>query len=170
MLYNTLLNRKSDAAGKKAWVDQLDSKLATREEIVEGFIHSNEFIGICGEYGIFTTAAEAFAARLYTKCLGRSYDKKGLKAWADLLHSRKIGGGEAAKGFFFSDEFQNLKLDNKEFVTRCYRTFLNREPDAQGLANWMNVLAKSNDRASVLDGFIGSSEYAKLCVSYGIDK
>ena len=111
MLYNTLLNRKSDAAGKKAWVDQLDSKLATREEIVEGFIHSNEFIGICGEYGIFTTAAEAFAARLYTKCLGRSYDKKGLKAWADLLHSRKIGGGEAAKGFFFSDEFQNLKLE-----------------------------------------------------------
>ena len=170
MLYNTLLNRKSDAAGKKAWVAQLDNKLATREEIVEGFIHSNEFIGICGEYGIFTTAAEAFAARLYTKCLGRSYDKKGLKAWADLLHSRKIGGGEAAKGFFFSDEFQNLKLDNKEFVTRCYRTFLNREPDAQGLANWMNVLAQSNDRASVLDGFIGSSEYAKLCVSYGIDK
>ena len=170
MLYNTLLNRKSDAAGKKAWVAQLDNKLATREEIVEGFIHSNEFIGICGEYGIFTTAAEAFAARLYTKCLGRSYDKKGLKAWADLLHSRKIGGGEAAKGFFFSDEFQNMKLDNKEFVTRCYRTFLNREPDAQGLANWMNVLAQSNDRASVLDGFIGSSEYAKLCVSYGIDK
>ena len=72
MLYNTLLNRKSDAAGKKAWVAQLDGKLATREEIVEGFIHSNEFIGICGEYGIFTTAAEAFAARLYTKCLGRS--------------------------------------------------------------------------------------------------
>ena len=169
MLYATLLNRKSDATGKKAWVAQLNSGVS-REEIVEGFIHSNEFIGICGEYGIFTTAAEAFAARLYTECLGRSYDKKGLKAWADLLHSRKIGGGEAAKGFFFSDEFQNLKLDNKEFVTRCYRTFLNREPDAQGLANWMNVLAQSNDRASVLDGFIGSSEYAKLCVSYGIDK
>ena len=43
MLYNTLLDRKSDAAGKKAWVAQLDSGKATREDIVEGFIHSNEF-------------------------------------------------------------------------------------------------------------------------------
>ncbi|MEQ2756923.1 DUF4214 domain-containing protein, partial [Hominifimenecus microfluidus] len=45
MLYATLLNRKSDATGKKAWVAQLNSGVS-REEIVEGFIHSNEFIGI----------------------------------------------------------------------------------------------------------------------------
>ena len=168
MLYNTLLGRNSDAAGKKAWTVQLDKGIANREQIVEGFIHSPEFISICRKTNIFTTAAEAFAARLYTKCLGRDYDKAGLLAWSTLLHSQAIGGGEAAKGFFFSDEFKKMNLDDKEFVSRCYRTFLNREPDAKGLADWMRVLAESKDRESILDGFIGSDEYAKLCVSYGI--
>ena len=87
-----------------------------------------------------------------------------------LLHSHTIGGGEAAKGFFFSDEFLKKDLSNEEFVIRCYRTLLNREPDAQGLADWIRVLAQNQSRASVLDGFIDSSEYAKLCVSYGIDR
>ena len=168
MLYNTLLGRNSDAAGKKAWTAQLDKGIANREQIVEGFIHSPEFISICRKTNIFTTAAEAFAARLYTKCLGRDYDKAGLLAWSTLLHSQAIGGGEAAKGFFFSPEFEKMNLDDKEFVSRCYRTFLNREPDAKGLADWMRVLAESKDRESILDGFIGSDEYAKLCVSYGI--
>ena len=169
MLYNTLMNRKSDAAGKKAWVAQLDSKKATREDIVEGFIHSSEFTGICEKYDIFATAAEAFASRLYTECLGRKYDKAGLKAWAAKLHSHEIGGGEAAKGFFFSNEFQKQNVSDKEFVARCYRTFLNREPDAAGQADWLKVLAGTN-RENVVNGFIGSDEYAKLCVSYGIDK
>lgn len=170
MLYLTLLDRPSDATGKNAWVAQLNKGEASREQIVEGFIHSNEFTGICRESGIYATAAEAFASRLYTKCLDRSYDAAGLKAWADLLHSHTIGGGEAAKGFFFSDEFLKKDLSNEEFVIRCYRTLLNREPDAQGLADWIRVLAQNQSRASVLDGFIDSSEYAKLCVSYGIDR
>ena len=169
MLYNTLLGRKSDAAGKKAWVAQVNAGVS-REEIVEGFIHSNEFTGLCKKDGIYATAAEAFAARLYTKCLERNYDADGLKAWADLLHTRKIGGGEAAKGFFLSSEFLGKKLSDQEFVTRCYRTFLNREPDAQGLKDWNALLAKGDSRESILDGFIGSGEYAKLCVSYGIDR
>ena len=77
---------------------------------------------------------------------------------------------EAAKGFFLSSEFLGKKLSDQEFVTRCYRTFLNREPDAQGLKDWNALLAKGDSRESILDGFIGSGEYAKLCVSYGIDR
>ncbi|WP_349167940.1 DUF4214 domain-containing protein, partial [Hominifimenecus microfluidus] len=170
MLYNTLLDRKSDAAGKKAWVAQLDSGKATREDVVEGFIHSNEFIGICDEFGIFTTAAEAFASRLYTKCLGRKYDKSGLKSWADLLHNHKISGGAAAKGFFLSNEFIKKNYSDEEFVARCYRTFLNREADANGLMAWMLLLKKGQSRESILDGFIGSDEFTKLCAQYGIDR
>ena len=110
MLYATLLNRKSDATGKKAWVAQLNSGVS-REEIVEGFIHSNEFIGICGELWYLHYSCGSICSHACTpSAWAESYDKKGLKAWADLLHSRKIGGGEAAKGFFFSDEFaKNLK-------------------------------------------------------------
>ena len=170
MLYNTLMGRKSDAAGKAAWVAQLDNKNATREKIVEGFIHSDEFIGICDEYGIFTTAAEAFASRLYTECLGRKYDKAGLKAWADKLHAREIGGGEAAKGFFLSNEFTKKNYSDEEFIARCYRTFLNREADKQGLADWTTLLKKNGSREEILNGFIGSDEFTKLCAQYNIDR
>ncbi|MCC2232654.1 DUF4214 domain-containing protein, partial [Lachnospiraceae bacterium CLA-AA-H215] len=95
---------------------------------------------------------------------------KGLKAWADLLHSRKIGGGEAAKGFFLSNEFIKKNYSDEEFVARCYRTFLNREADANGLMAWMLLLKKGQSRESILDGFIGSDEFTKLCAQYGIDR
>ena len=170
MLYNTLLNRKSDANGRKAWVNQLTSGKETREGIVEGFIHSDEFNKICDAYGIYPTAAEAFASRLYTKCLGRDYDKAGLKAWGNLLHTRQIGGGEAAKGFFFSPEFVNKNLSDTEFVTRCYRTFLGREADTNGLNSWVQLLQTGSSREDILEGFIGSDEYGKLCISYGINR
>ena len=78
---HTLLNRKSDATGKKAWVAKLNSGKVSREEIVEGFIHSNEFIGICDELSVSTQQRQRHLQPVcISKCLGRDYDKKGLKS------------------------------------------------------------------------------------------
>ena len=169
MLYGTLLNRKPDAAGKNAWIQKL-AEGASREEVTEGFFHSMEFQKICARYGIFTTSAEAFVSRLYTVCLERKADITGLNSWSSLLHSRTIGGAEAAKGFFNSTEFTGRKLSDKEFISCCYRTLLNREADAQGLKDWVSVLNSGESRDFVLNGFIGSAEYGKLCSVYGIDR
>ena len=50
-LYEAFMGRGSDAAGKKMWVDLLNTGW-TREQVFDGFVGSQEFTGICNSYGI----------------------------------------------------------------------------------------------------------------------
>ena len=59
---------------------------------------------------------------------------------------------------------------DRNFVTICYRTYLNREPDAAGLESWLVRLNAGDSRDRILDGFIYSIEYGELCTSYGINR
>ena len=45
-----------------------------------------------------------------------------------------------------------------------------READKQGLADWTALLKKNGSREEILDGFIGSDEFTKLCAQYNIDR
>ena len=181
MLYNTMMGRKSDAAGKAAWVKQLDNG-CTRLGVMAGFVGSDEFSKICASYGIqrgtITSTAvtdqnpdvTAFVCRMYTVVLGRNYDPNGLDAWTAKLLKREIGGGELSMGFFHSQEFLSKAVSDRNFVTICYRTYLNREPDAAGLESWLVRLNAGDSRDRILDGFIYSIEYGELCTSYGINR
>ena len=51
VLYQVLLGRGADAAGKADWVAQLKAG-KDRMDVFRGFVHSKEFDGICAEYGI----------------------------------------------------------------------------------------------------------------------
>ncbi|WP_434309613.1 DUF4214 domain-containing protein [Hominifimenecus sp. rT4P-3] len=180
MLYRTMMNRQSDAAGKQSWLRLLKSGV-TRHYVFAGFVYSQEFQNVCRSYGIdrgdYTLGevvdqnadVTAFASRMYTVVLERPYDKEGLSDWTRLLLSHEMGGGELSKGFFNSREFGNKHLSDRDFVTICYRTYLNREPDSRGLNDWLAVLGRGSSREEVLDGFIWSREFGKLCNEYGIN-
>lgn len=51
IMYKTLLGRASDEAGKKDWVNRLNSG-QTRDDVLKGFVYSPEFAKLCAEYGI----------------------------------------------------------------------------------------------------------------------
>ncbi|HOO49566.1 MAG TPA: DUF4214 domain-containing protein, partial [Saccharofermentans sp.] len=51
ILYNVCLNRAPDPDGLNNWVTALDNG-ADRLEVFRGFAHSDEFTGICNNYGI----------------------------------------------------------------------------------------------------------------------
>ncbi|MGN0638130.1 MAG: DUF4214 domain-containing protein [Huintestinicola sp.] len=122
------------------------------------------------EYAPFAPdPAEAFVERLYVDLLGRSSDPKGK---ANHVSSIKSGRSacDVAKGFVLSTELANKKLTNKEFVTRMYKTFLNRTPDAGGLARWTAALDNGCSYGYVLQGFGKSAEFTRLCASYGITR
>ena len=51
ILYNVCLNRAPDADGLNNWVTALNNG-ADRLEVFRGFAHSDEFTGICNNYGI----------------------------------------------------------------------------------------------------------------------
>ncbi len=51
LLYNTMMGRPSDEAGKQYWLSCMAGGM-TKEQVLNGFIVSPEFTGICATYGI----------------------------------------------------------------------------------------------------------------------
>jgi len=189
-LYNALLGRDADEEGLKNWTDQLNHG-ASRESIVNGFLQGGEFTQICYNFGItrgngvvvpaqggtiqtgpciegdgMDGLIQNFAARMYTTCLGRQYDEN-IKNWINALYNG-VSGSTVAQGFFFSDEFKNNNYCNKHFVKRLYLTLMNRDADDAGLKNWTTLLNNGASRESIMNGFIESQEFTKLCADYGI--
>ncbi|MCQ2528011.1 MAG: DUF4214 domain-containing protein [Saccharofermentans sp.] len=114
------------------------------------------------------TGVEGFCERLYTKALGRASDPNGVKSWVDAIKGG-ADGARAAYGFFFSPEFTSKNYSNTEYVTRLYRTFMDREPDTAGLNAWVDALNKGATREQVFYGFVNSIEWANICLQYGIE-
>jgi hypothetical protein len=53
-------------------------------------------------------------------------------------------------------------------LTILYQAFFDRDPDPGGRDVWLAELNSGKDRGDVLDGFLGSLEFSKLCKSFGI--
>jgi len=181
-LYKTFFDRESDAAGKKGWVDAIKTGKMTRAIVVENFIESTEWCNVCATYGVRSGAqwhkaefasknAINFATRLYTCCLGRDPEEKGLQYWSLALTNLEQTGCSAAKEFFKGQEFSNLKLKDDEYIRRLYTTFMDREPEASEVAYWAGELAGGTQtRDSVLSFFGQSEEFTKICKKYGIER
>ena len=109
-----------------------------------------------------------FVERLYTVALGRNSDPSGKQNWIDAITLRGETGASAARGFLYSPEFLNKDASNEEFVAVLYRTFFDREPDQAGFNAWVGALRNGTPKQEVIEGFINSTEWANLCLRYGI--
>ena len=180
LLYNVMMGRPSDAAGKADWLYKLENGVG-REGVFKGFADSTEFDIICNSYGIIrgtitvsegrdkNTGLTTFVARLYTKALGRQYEVAGLNDWCDrIISGRWTINDVSTTGFFNSQEFYNRNLSNSEYVKVLYRTFFDREYDQGGYDYWMEKLAAGTNRNEVLKGFANSQEFANLKKSFGL--
>ena len=180
ILYRTFFDREPEQAGYDAWVAVLNNG-TPKQEVIEGFINSTEWANLCLFYGIRNGGTGVpsitvepneqtidFARRLYTTCLCRNADENGLMAWARQLANQRDSGRGAAHGFFFSNEFINQNVSNEDYVTRLYRTFMNREPEQAGYEAWVARLNEGASREEVFDGFAQSIEFARICAAYGI--
>ena len=181
VLYKTFFDRdaEADPDGFNFWMNSL--KTQGRDTVVEGFINSTEWCNVCARYGVRSGAstakateasamATAFAERLYTKCLGRDAEPEGLKWWSLALTNLDVSGSTAARGFFESQEFIGFNTDEREYLTRLYRTFMGREPDDGGKNYWLDSMAQGMTREQVFDCFVSSPEFTDICKSYGIDR
>lgn len=152
----------------------------SREFVLRGFANSSEFQALCDAFGIksgslsVTQARDkspnltAFVNRLYTMLLKRNGDETGLNDWCSRILENRETPKQVAAGFVFSNEFKDAKLSNEEFVNRMYRTFLGREADAAGKADWLNRLAQGQSREKIFDGFADSTEFAGIVASFGL--
>lgn len=181
--YNAMLGRTPDDSGFNYWRTALESGMTTKA-IIAGFVGSDEFIALCNQYEIspgtyaVTEARDVnigiteFVSRLYTQALGRSYDVGGLNNWCEELNtnpSRPNILTVSTSGFFHSQEFLNKNLNNEEFVKVLYRTFLGREYDEAGLADWVGQLDRGEkNRDQVMEGFAYSPEFGNIMAQYGL--
>ena len=180
VLYKTFFDRDAaaDPDGFNFWLSKIDEW--GRERVIEGFIDSTEWCNICASYGVRSGAmtakatiasknATAFATRLYTECLGRDPEEGGLKYWSLSLTNQERTGTPAAKEFFYSEEFIGKGLNDNDYVTRFYKTFMGREPDDAGKAHWLNQLSSgSMNRDQVFDFFSTCEEFTDICNQYAI--
>ena len=158
--------------GVEALLPVLDTMISGYDPNTEGT--QNITITAQGMSGTFTInvvdPVKDFVSRLYTQVLGRQPDASGLNDWTAVLRSGKEQGAKVAQGFVDSDEFKKRNVSDTEYITILYRTFLNREPDSEGLNAWQSVLDSGLSRMHVLKGFAESDEFTKICSSYGITR
>ena len=178
-MYRTLLDREADEAGKAEWVSALDNG-CSYGYILNNFAGSQEFTNLCGSYGItagtYVTSEPrdvnpdltAFVSRMYTKALDRAYDVVGLNDWTNDYLTGAATAEKIAYGFIFSPEFVNKELPDENYVDVLYRTFFDREADAEGRADWLNEMADGASREDVLNGFLGSQEFANLKAGFNV--
>ncbi len=178
-LYRTFFGREADDEGRAFWVKKI--KESSKEAVVEGFINSEEWCNICASYGVRSGAqwakasvasknATDFASRLYTKCLGRDAEEGGLKYWSLALTNLEITGSQAAREFFYSDEFKGFNTSNEVYVVRMYETFMGREPEGEGKAYWIDYLNKGGSRDEMFNFFSTCPEFTEICASYSIER
>ena len=167
VLYQAFFNRDPDPAGWAGWMSELD-KGTDREHVLKGFIYAKEFNELCRSYGIIPNPVAAFVTRFYQLCLKRDPDITGQDGWVASLLSGANVGADVAEGFIFSQEFTKTVTSNEEYMRILYKAFFNRDPDAAGLAGWLEVLNGGTARIEILNGFIYSIEFGELCQKYGI--
>lgn len=112
----------------------------------------------------------AFVERMYTVALGRASDQSGIDYWTIQLMTHQSDGAKLSEFFIMSDEFKSKNYSNQNYLNVLYRTFFNREADAEGSAYWISQMQAGKTRRSILAGFVNSAEFDAICSSYGISR
>ena len=169
ILYKAFFNRIGDSGGLTNWISALNSG-KSRAYVLDGFLNSQEFYNLCQKYGIKPNFNDVinFVTRFYKEVLDRNPDKIGLDNWVRHLTNGTKSGADIAKGFIFSNEFQDRYVDDNKYLEILYRAFFNRVGDSGGINNWMRKLQNGTSRADILNGFLNSKEFLNLCKIYHI--
>lgn len=181
ILYSTMLNRPADEAGKAHWAGFLDHG-DVESVVINGFCGSQEFLGLCAEYGIeagsvapassqAVTGLEGFVIRCYREALGRGSDEGGLAYWCSILQNRSQTPQQVAAGFVFSDEMnarEKIQNNPDALLDSLYQLYLGRPADADGKAYWKQRIADGLSLEGLNEGFALSAEFSGIIAGYGL--
>jgi len=143
-LYQLILHRGPDEAGRSYWAGRLGDGAWTRDVAADLF-GSPEFTDLSGG------TAEGYVDAVYDRVLGRIPDRGGVDHWTASINDG-APRSEVAIFVFTSVEANGNRVDD------LYDHLLGRAPDAGGRAFWAQRLVTSDDLdlAALL---ISSAEY-----------
>lgn len=169
-MYAAVFGREPDLNGHQAWTRGLTFGTITLDEVAASFVGSREFQATYGD----ATHSE-FVSLLYQNVLDRAYDAGGLNGWVGLLEGGMARAG-VVRRFAESAEHKvatgpnqqafDAALDPTEWVDDIYRLYhavLDRDPDANGFAGWVETLSSGGESFdSVVRNFIASAEFQNI--------
>ena len=199
LCYRAMLGREPDAEGLAAWTAVLDDGYSAAK-LVAGFVDAPEFAAVCERYGLTpgsialterdrNSNITRFIQRCYAFTLSREPDEAGLNEWCAHLLMKDLDPERVAFGLLFSNEAKARALTDEQFIAMLYRMMLDREPDADGLANWVSALEQNTaaeiaydaafetgrseadaidqSRQNIYALFAGSAEFGLMIRNYG---
>lgn len=150
LLYEQLLGRSADSGGLAYYRDLLDANYLTRAQVLDQFIHSNEYNPVTQQI-----------ANLYQAAFSRLPDYGGLMFWK-TIHDNGSSLSQIANQFINGAEFKakyGTPTTNTEWVETLYQSALGRPADEEGKAAWTANLNKGTAPADMLKTLAMSEEF-----------
>ena len=107
---------------------------------------------------------KAFVGHCYVSVFGREGDAEGVENYTKLILDGKKTPKKVAYEFIFSPEFQEKLPGNEDFIRILYRLYFDREPGAEELSGWVQMLEGGASMEEIVNGFASSDEF-KLIVN-----
>lgn len=102
-LYEQILGRTADEAGKGWWAEQIQSGKMSRADVIKSFLNSDEFKNK-------KLDNDDFVEMLYQSFFGRAADKEGKEYWANQLKTGAKSREDIINEFFKSAEWTNSMI------------------------------------------------------------
>ena len=134
-VYEDLLGRTADQSGIDFWSGRLGGELS-KGDVAFQFATTDEWLGVVVD-------------DLYFSILGRGPDAAGRSFWISQLKAGRPTA-EVVSSFFSSPEyFESVGGTNPLFVDALYAAILDRAPDADGRAFWVERLDGGEPRGTL---------------------
>lgn len=150
-------------------VEISDEETTEETEITEDAVEeiAPEEEEVLPEEDLADAGVAGFIDRIYSIALNRTPDASGRNYWIGQIRKGKTGA-DVARYFLFSPEFLNKNMSDSEFLDVLYRTFFDRAADASGKQYFINKMNSGWTKQQVINSFINSTEWANICLDYGI--
>ncbi|WP_192805034.1 DUF4214 domain-containing protein [Noviherbaspirillum aerium] len=130
---------------------------------INALAHNTRLLFVDGNVALDLDGNAGQVYRLYQAAFNRKPDLTGLGYWIAMMDSEQVPTVSDLSSYFYqSPEFKSIygnSPSHVDLVTRYYRNALQREPDASGLAYWVDLLDRGVlTPAQVLAAFSESAE------------
>ena len=105
---------------------------------------------------------KAFVEHCYKAVFGRDGDAEGVANYTKAILDGTKTPKSTARKFVFSSEFQGKLPGNEEFIRILYRLYFDREPGAEELSGWIQMLEDGASLEDIVNGFAGSEEFRTI--------
>jgi hypothetical protein len=142
--YREILGREPDTIGRADWLQRMQTRQVSVDEIRLNFTRSMEYYVRAG------STDAGYVSVLFQTMLKRPASQGDIDYWVGV--SRTYGGGVTVDSIWNSYESGIVRLN------AVYQNYLHRDVDAGGISSWVPLITTQGDQAA-RSTLVGSLEY-----------